>query len=93
MWLSSVCSLQEVVSEQGWSAGPQVYTYRGIALLRTPSKVFSKVILNCLKPHAELLRASQSGFRWGRGCADQLFTLRVLMDKVHDYHQPLWVLY
>ena len=56
--------------------------YRGIALLSIPSKVFAKAILNRLKPRAEsLLRENQCGFRKGRGCADQLFSLRILMEK------------
>ena len=66
--------------------------YRGIALLSIPSKVFAKVILNRLKPWAEAhLRESQCGFRSGRSCADQLFTLRILMEKAREYHQPLYM--
>ena len=53
--------------------------------------MFATVILNWLKPRAEqLLRESQCGFRRGRGCADQLFSLRVLMDKECEFHQPLY---
>ena len=66
--------------------------YRGIALLSIPSKVFAKVILNRLKPWAEAhLRENQCGFRSGRSCADQLFTLRILMEKAREYHQPLYI--
>ena len=65
--------------------------YRGIALLSVPGKVFAKAILNRLKPRAEqLLRESQCGFRRGRGCADQLFSLRMLMEKAREYHQPIY---
>ena len=63
--------------------------YRGIALLSIPSKVFA--ILNRLKPRAEqLLRESQCGFRRGRGCADQLFSLRMLMEKAREYFHPIY---
>ena len=66
--------------------------YRGIALLSIPSKVFTKAILNRLKPRAEvLLRESQCGFRSGRGCADQLFSLRTLMEKAREFHRPLYI--
>ena len=66
--------------------------YRGIALLSIPSKVFTKAILNHLKPHSELLlRESQCGFRNGRGCVDQLFSLRTLMEKAREFHRPLYV--
>ena len=54
--------------------------FRGIALLSVPSKVFTKVIANRLKPHVEsFLSESQCGFRKGRGCNDQIFSLRTLM--------------
>ena len=63
-----------------------------IALLSIPSKVFAKAILNRLKPRADsLLRENQCGFRKGRGCADQLFTLRILMEKAREFRQPLYV--
>jgi hypothetical protein len=65
--------------------------YRGIALLSIPGKVFAKAILNRLKPRAEqLLHEGQYGFRRGRGCADQLFSLRVLMEKAREFHQPIY---
>ena len=48
--------------------------YCGIALLSIPSKIFSRAILNRLKPCAELFhRKNQWGFCQGRGCADQFF--------------------
>ena len=65
--------------------------YRGIALLSIPGKVFAKAILNRLKPRAEqLLWKSQCGFCRGRGCADQLFSLQMLMEKAREYHQPIY---
>ncbi len=66
--------------------------FRGIALLSVPSKVFTKVISNRLKPRLELLlRESQCGFRKSRGCNDQIFSLRILMEKAREFHQPLYV--
>ena len=65
--------------------------YHGIVLLSIPSKVLAKAILNRLKPRAEqLLHESQCGFRRGRGCADQLFSLRMLMEKAHEYNHPIY---
>ena len=66
--------------------------YRGIALLSIPSKIFSRAILNWLKPHADLfLLENQCGFRQGRGCADQLFSLWVLMEKAGEFHKPIYI--
>ena len=66
--------------------------YRGIALLSTPSKVFTKAILNRVKPRTDLLlRESQCGFRSRRGCADHLFSVRTLMEKAREFHRPLYI--
>ena len=66
--------------------------YHGIAVLSIPGKVFAKAILNRLKTRAEqFLRESQCGFCQGRECADQLFSLQVLMEKAREFHQPLYV--
>ena len=66
--------------------------YCGIALLSIPSKIFSRVILNWLKPYAELfLRENQCGFRQGRGCADQLFSLWVLMEKAREFYKSIYI--
>ena len=48
--------------------------------------------LNRIKPRAEaLLRENQCGFCKGRGCTDQLFSLRVIMEKAREYHRPLYI--
>ena len=66
--------------------------YRGIALLSTPSKVFTKAILIRLKPLSELLlRENQCGFHKRWGCADQLFSLYTLMEMAREFQCPLHV--
>ena len=66
--------------------------YRGIALLSIPSKIFSRAILNWLKPFAELfLCENQCGFHQDRGYADHLFFLRVLMEKAREFHKPIYI--
>ena len=50
--------------------------YHGIALLSVPSKVFLKIISNCLKSRIELLLCdNQYGFCIGCGCNNQIYTL------------------
>lgn len=52
--------------------------YRGIALLNSLEKIFSQILLGRLADWAEasgVLPECQSGFRRGRGCADNVFTL------------------
>ena len=47
--------------------------YRTISLIRHPSKVMLKIILNRLKPQAEkIIAEEQAGFRAGRSTTEQL---------------------
>ena len=66
--------------------------YRGIALLSVPSKVFTKAILNRVKPRTELLLSeSQCGFCSGRSCADHFFSVRTLIEKAREFHRRLCI--
>ena len=66
--------------------------YLGIALLTIPSKIFSKAISNRLKPYAEFFfHDNHCALRQSRGCADQFFSLRVLMDKAREFHKPIYI--
>ena len=50
-----------------------------------------KVILNRLKPHAEVIIAEeQAGIRSGRSAAEQIFFLRVLCEKYLHHLQELF---
>ena len=56
--------------------------YSGISLLSVPGKVFASIILNrCKDALDQVLRESQCGFRKSRGCTDQLFALRQILEK------------
>ena len=49
--------------------------WRGITLLSTPGKVFSRVLLNRLQDAVDCtLRDEQAGFRKGCSCTEQIFT-------------------
>ena len=68
------------------------YNFRGIALLGVPEKVFRKVLRRRLAERAELLlRENSCGFRSGRGCVDQVFTLRVLVEKAREFNTPVYL--
>ena len=57
--------------------------WRGITLLSIPGKVLATVILERIKDAVDKqLRQEQAGFRKGRSCCDQIFTLRQIMEKV-----------
>ena len=56
--------------------------WRGISLLSVVGKVFTNIILERLsKSVDEKLSENQAGFRKERGCSDQIFTLRRIMEQ------------
>ncbi|XP_078141751.1 uncharacterized protein LOC139917505 [Centroberyx gerrardi] len=66
--------------------------WRGITLLSIPSKVFCKVLLGRIDMTIDTkLRQEQAGFRKGRGCTDQIFTLRNIIEQCMEWNNPLHI--
>lgn len=66
--------------------------WRGVTLLSIPSKVFCRVLLNRIDSAIdEKLRQEQAGFRKGKGCIDQLFTLRNIVEQSIEWKTPLYI--
>ena len=66
--------------------------WRGIQLLSIPSKILARVILERIKADVnKLLREEQAGFRAGRSCADQIATLRIIIEQSIEWNSPLYV--
>ena len=56
--------------------------YRGIMLLSTPGKVLNRVILERMKEAVDpKLRDQQAGFRRNRSCANQIASLRIIVEQ------------
>ena len=50
-----------------------------------------KILLNRLQPQAEeIISEEQAGFRMGRSTTEQIFDLRVLMEKYQQHQQDLY---
>ena len=49
-----------------------------------------KIILNRLKPQAEIIAEEQAGFTAGRSTTEQIFNLRILCDKYIQHQQDLY---
>ena len=57
--------------------------WRGITLLSVRGKIFAIVVLDRIKKTVDnVLRQEQAGFRPGRSCNDQIFTLRQILETV-----------
>ena len=56
--------------------------YRGISILNTCYKVYSKILNMKLQKYSEVLMTeTQNGFRKGRSCTDSTFCLKLLIEK------------
>ncbi len=59
--------------------------WRGLSMLSVVGKVLAHIILARIYPGIEQrLSECQAGFRKARGCADQIFTLRRVMEQARD---------
>ena len=66
--------------------------YRGITLLSVPAKIFNRIILERLKEALDKkLREEQAGFRKGKSYADQIATLRIIVEQSLEWNSPLYI--
>lgn len=66
--------------------------WRGITLLSIPSKVFCRILLSRIESAVEQsLRQEQAGFRTGRGCTDQIFALKNIIEQCVEWNAPLHI--
>ena len=63
-------------------------------LIRHPSKVVLKIILNRLKPQAEkVIAEEQAGFGASRSTTEQIVNLRILFEKYLQHQQDLYYVF
>jgi hypothetical protein len=61
--------------------------YRGVNLLNTCYKIFSKILNEKLKNISEdFLLECQNGFRKGRSCIDSTFCMKLLIEKRREFN-------
>ncbi len=66
--------------------------WHGITLLSIPSKVFCRVLLYRMETAIDIrIRPGQAGFRKGRGCMDQIFALRNIIEQCLEWNAPLYI--
>jgi len=60
----------------------------GISLINIAAKIFASILLNRVyEERNKRTRPTQAGFRKGKGCVDQLFSLRRTLEHRHKYKQ------
>lgn len=60
--------------------------YRGISVLNTTYKILSFILCERLKPYLnDIIGEYQCGFRPGKSTTDQIFTLRQILEKTHEF--------
>ncbi|BHF82522.1 hypothetical protein SprV_0802566000 [Sparganum proliferum] len=63
--------------------------YRGISFIDVAAKIFDIVLFRRFQAVRDSrTRPNQAGFRAERGCADQIFILRCILEFCHSYQQP-----
>ena len=68
--------------------------YRGISLISISYKVLSTILCERLKPYTNtLVGPYQCGFRPGRSTTDQIFTLRQILEKTHEFQVDTYHLF
>jgi len=60
--------------------------------LSVPGKVFASIVLSRLRDGVKMhLRTEEAGFRLGRSCNDQIFTLRQIIEKVTGWQKSVMI--
>ena len=63
--------------------------YRGIMLLSTPGKVLNRVLLERMKEAVDpKLQDQQAGFWQNRSCANQIASLRIIVEQSLEWKSP-----
>ncbi|CAF3565234.1 unnamed protein product [Rotaria sp. Silwood1] len=66
--------------------------YRGISLLVVAGKIFARILLNRIQNMLDKkLLEEQAGFRSGRSTIDQIFILKMVMERSREFNQPLHI--
>ena len=68
--------------------------YRGISLLNTGYKIYSKIITRRLRNIIEaIILEEQSGFRQNRSCIDNVFSLQQIIEKHREFNRETYMIF
>ncbi|KER27673.1 LOW QUALITY PROTEIN: hypothetical protein T265_13747, partial [Opisthorchis viverrini] len=79
----------ESVTVPVFKKGARCGNHRGISLTPVVTRLLASIVLRRITVAREILtREQQAGFRRGRSCVDQIFTLRQVLEQRHTYKRP-----
>jgi len=88
-WRNAVVTLK---FKKGDRREPKIY--RGISILNTCYKIYSKILSMELQKYSEVfMTETQSGFRKGRSCTDPTFCLKLLIEKRREFNLETHLLF
>ncbi len=65
--------------------------YRGISLLSVPGKIYGRILNErMMKITDKIVGDKQGGFWKGRGCVDQIFAMKILVEKYLEKDRKLF---
>lgn len=68
--------------------------YRGITLLSTGYKIHLNIICGRIQPYLERITDRyQCGFMKRKSTVDQMFTIRQILENIHEYNIPIYHLF
>ncbi len=76
---------------KGKGSRSECSSYRGISLLSVPGKVYGRILTERLREVTEgKVSEDQGGFGKGRGCVDQIFAMKRLVEGYLGKHKKLY---
>ncbi len=79
-----------VPSYKGKGRREECNNYRGISLLSVPGKIYGRIFNEkMMKITDKCVGAEQGGFWKGRGCVDQIFAVKILVEKYLEKDRKL----
>ncbi len=71
---------------KGKGSREECNNYRGISLLSVPGKIYGRILnKRMMKITDKSVGDEQGGFWKGRGCIDQIFSVKILVEKMEKY--------
>nr|KAG5702925.1 hypothetical protein BaRGS_034698 [Batillaria attramentaria] len=67
-------------------------SWQDVRVTRVPGKVLNRILLERMREAVDpMLRDQKAGFRRNRSCADQIASLRIIVEQSLEWSSPLYI--